>query len=310
MAYIKGNTILAADINAMLATVRSVYGTGTGNFGYGQTAITQNDVVAGQAIDADEWTNLRAMVEVCAVHQGTAIATLPTTGQFTAGQTVFAHEADAPSSNAKDLNSFVAAISTNRLTAAAGSMTLTSGAHTVTRATTWNASIATTIDVGFGSENAARYYFNAGGQIRIRGGHPTGGGSQDVNWRTILTSALGTLTINASSVSITGSSTGAVATTHGFYNMTTSPVTIFNGVNIGSGAYASNDLTITAQVLNRVGTNGGNGNGIRFVITMNDEHTGFEDNVSSGTNIAFDHYRPNLALSGMATPSYTTVSGF
>jgi hypothetical protein len=92
--------------------------------------------------------------------------------------------------------------------------------------------------------------------------------------------------------------------------MTTSPVTIFNGVNIGSGAYASNDLTITAQVLNRVGTNGGNGNGIRFVITMNDEHTGFEDNVSSGTNIAFDHYRPNLALSGMATPSYTTVSGF
>lgn len=308
MAYVKGNNILASDLNGFLATVRSVYGTGNGNRGYGQTAVTQNDVVAGSTIGAAEWTNIRTMINTCASHQGTATTLLPTSGLLATGQSIIAHEVDPPSSNAYDLNGVIANIDTNRLTAAGGSMTLTSSAYTVTRASSWgsgNSTITCTVDVSFTSEDQARYFFNSGGEIRIRPTHSNTTGLQNQNWNSLLSSKVGTMTMKASSFSITGTQTSAVTST-GFYSLTTTASTIFNGTNIGTGAYASNDFTVTAQVLNKVGTNGGNGNAIRFVFLFRDEHTGVSDTVASGTNVIFDHYRATTYMTGIVVPGYTT----
>lgn len=312
MAYVKGNTILAADLNELLSTVRSVYGVGNGNRGYGQTAVSQSDVVANNIITADAWSNLRTIINTCANHQGTATTLLTPSGSFAAGQTVIAHESDAPSNNAYDLNGMVTAIDTNRLTAAVGSMTLTSAAHTVTRATTWgsggSATINCTVDVSFTSEDQARYFFNSGGEVRIRPTHSNTSGTQNQNWNSILSTKIGTMTLKAGSFSISGTQTASVTNT-GFYGLTTTATSLFNGLNIGTGAYTANDFTVTAQVLNRVGTNGGNGNGIRFIISFIDEHTGTSDTVASGTNVIFDHYRATTHLTGIVVPTYATTDG-
>lgn len=310
MTYVKGNTIVATDLNGFLATTRAVYGVGTGDKGYGQTTVTQADVASGDTISGTQWTNIRTMLVACANHQGTAQTLLPTSGLLVSGQTVTAHETGAPSSNTYDLDTVVTAIDTNRLTAAGGSMTLTSGAHSVTRGTTWSSSITTTVDVVFGSENAARYFFNSGGQVRIRFSHPNGVATQDNDWRTILGSKIGTLTIGATTASLSGSETASLTGSMGYYNMTTTAANVFAGTNIGGGAYSANDVSITAAVRNRAAVNGGNGDTIRFVITLDDQHTGSSDTVATGTQVLLDHYRATTYLTGIVVPTYSTVVAF
>lgn len=310
MAYVKGSTILAADLNGLMSTINSVYGVGSGNYGYGQTAISTANVTAGSQVMGSHWTNLRSIINICSAHQGIAQTLMPPSGVLASGQPIVAHESSAPSNNTYDFDGIIANCAANRLVAAASSMTLTSSAHSVTRASTWSSTISTTVDVQFGSENNARYFFNSGGQIRFRVAHPNGTATQDDSWREIVNTMLGTLTMSATSVSISGVATSSLVPSLGFYNLAASAQTIFNGNDLGSGAYAGNDLTVTAQVLNRVGTNGGNGTAIRFVISMNDSHTGFYDSVSSGTNVSFSHYRATAYLAGIVTPTYATQVAF
>jgi hypothetical protein len=297
MTYASGQQILASDYNSFLTSVNNVYGVGTGNSGYGQTGINQTNVAIGQSIAAAEWANLRSMVVICATQQGTA-----TTGLLTAPT------AGASVSASSTLQTIVNNIVTNRNVAAGANMTLTSAATTVTRATTWSTSITASVDVLFASEDAARHFFNAGGQIRLRFGHPNGSSAQDVSWRDVLTTGIGTVTMTGSGLSRSGN-LGTVSSL-GYFQMTASAATVFNGTNIGGGAYAANDVFITAQRLNFAGVRGGNGNGIRFAITLADEYTsGFGDLVSAGTFVAFDHFRSTY-LTGIAAPTMTTVANF
>lgn len=311
MAYVKNSIILASDLNTFLAQARAVYGVGSGDSGYGQTSITQADVAIGGIIRGSEWINMRNMLATCLNHQaGTLPATLPPVSVLTTPQTVFAHETSAPSSNAYDLNGHLATATSQRLIANAASLTVTASAHTVTRSGTWNANISTTVDVGFGSENAARYFFNSGGQIRFLLAHPTGSSAQDVSWRTVLTNQVGTFALSAHGSTNSGSGNYAVANT-GFYEIGTTATTVLSALNVGGGAYAANDVIVTAQVLNRTATNGGNGSTIRFVITLRDEHTNPNfDTVSSGTNVVFSHMRATTHLTGITVPTFTTTTGF
>ena len=52
MAYSKGDVITAATLNGFLTTMRTVYGQGTGDRGYGVTTITQADVTAASVINS------------------------------------------------------------------------------------------------------------------------------------------------------------------------------------------------------------------------------------------------------------------
>jgi hypothetical protein len=312
MAYRKGDVIAAADLNGFLASVRDIYGVGTGNRGYGQTTVTQSNVVVGANVAASHWTNLRSMIAVCATHQGTSITNLPPSGSFAAGQTIFAHEQAAPSSNTYDLDSYIAAIDTNRLTADAASMTLSTSSFTLTRSGAWSTAITGVFDVDFGSENAARYFFNSGGELRIRLVHPSGGTTKDADWRTLLSNAIGTMTLKAGSFSISGTASAAVSNV-GFYSLGSStPTTVLNGQNLGTGAYSMNDVTVTAKVLNRANVNGGNGTGIRFTVVLDDAYTNAEvaeTGLLSGTALHVDVLRATY-LSSIGMPTFTTVTSF
>jgi hypothetical protein len=309
MAYVKGDTISAADFNTFLSTAQNVYGVGSGDRGYGQTGVTQSSVTQGSTINSSHWTNLRSIVAACAAHQGTSTTLLPLSTLLQTGNTVFAHEADAPTSNAYDLNSVVAAIDTNRLTTVAGDMTLASSAHTITRASSWSTSITATFTVTWASENAARYFFNTGGELRIRLSQPTGT-AQDNDWNTVLSTKVGTITFKATSASRSGSG-GTMTTATGFYGLAGTESTIFDGTNIGGTLYTANDVLLYATRTGFVGANGGNGTGIQFRVLLRDDHTNVNfDTVALGAACAVDVYRCTTNITGVTAPSFSTTVAF
>lgn len=300
MAYQKGDRATASDFNGFLNTVRNVYGTGNATYGYGQTAISQNTVSTGTIISGSDWLNLRAMLVVCANHQGTAITDLPPTGVFDPGDIITAHEQAAPSGNPYDLNSYVSAISSNRLVAAPGSMTLVTGAHMATILVTWSDEYNANIDVSFGSENSARYFFNSGGEIRFRFSHPNGSTKADHAMRNMF-SDLGTVKFGATETTSTGDLglSGLV----GYYDLNDTYRWVLNGNNISDyPGYTGFDVGILARRLNYTGVNGGNGATIRFQVFLDSN----AEVMTAGTRVILDHYRATTYLTGIVVPTFST----
>jgi hypothetical protein len=294
MTYATGSLITAADLNGFLTTVRNIYGTGTGDRGYGQTTYSQAAVSSGTKVNASQWAALTNMVNTCANHQGawgpaSNYQPLPFTGR------------KILASDLVGLGANLTALDTNRLTAVSTDMTLTSGAASSVRSGAWNQNMYTVMDMNWASEDAARFFFNSGGQIRVRLTQPAGS-TQDAAWSTIF-SNIGTVTIGANSSSRSG--TAGTMTSTGYYQMVATATQVFTGTDIGGGAYASNDVVMFFNRLNYVGTNGGNGNGIRITIWVMDQHTGVSDSVGTGTSALFDVYRCTSTLTGIAAPTFT-----
>jgi hypothetical protein len=315
MAYSVGGTIQAADINAWLNTINNVYGVGSADRGYGQTSL-QSAVSAGNTISSAHWTNLRTMISRCATHQGTNASTLVTANLLEPADTIYAH-VNGTAPNNLNIANIVSDVDTNRLTGSAG-MALVSGAHVLTKNAAWTTVTECKIDVAFTNEDHARYFFNTGGEIRVRltatGTLAASGAAQDVDWRDVIGTKVGTFTLRATGTTRSGTS-GAIANggkgSQGFYGLNGTQTTIYNGSNIGGAGYTTNDVLISAQVLNVVGTNGGNGNTIRFTVRLQDDHTNVNyDSVSSGMTVNIDHYKvgtTNLPLA-IAAPTISTNS--
>lgn len=294
MTYTTGQSAAATDLNTFLETVRNVYGTGSGDRGYGQTNPALAAVAQGASITAQNWSNLRTAIATSANHQGTSIAALMSNPEV--GQTIAANEA---------LAQIITAIDENRLTAAPSSMTLTNAAHVLTRSSPWSTSISAVVDVDFPSEDAARYFFNTGGELRLKMSHPNGTGRQDSDWRDVF-DRIGVIKF-AAQTSTTSGSAGSLAPL-GYFDLTNTPITIFDGQNIGGSidsAYTANDVTIAAVRRNYVGLRGGNGSGIRFTITLTDESAG--DSISAGTQVIYDLYKATQHVIGIATPTFNNI---
>ena len=88
MTYAQYGTVQASDYNTYVGgnpvtssgTLNTVWATGGGSTGYGQTAVA--NVAAGDSITAAHWANLVNKTSNCASHQGTTITsvTAPVTG--------------------------------------------------------------------------------------------------------------------------------------------------------------------------------------------------------------------------------------
>jgi hypothetical protein len=319
MAYSVGGLIQASDINAWLNTINTVYGTGSGDRGYGQSSL-QAAVAAGNTITSSHWTSLRTMMTRCATHQGTTQTNLVPEANLGSGQTVRAHISGSAPNNF-DIADLVAAIDTNRLTGSAA-MSLTSGAHTLTRGSAWTTTINCNLDVVFSNEDHARYFFNTGGEIRVRltatSTLASSSASQDVDWRDVITNKVGTVTLRGRATTRSGSA-GTIQSggggTQGFYGLNGTQTLIYNGNNIGGTGYTTNDVLVSARVLNVAGTNGGNGNTIRFTIQLNDDHTNANyDSVAAGMTANIDFLKVGttnlpVAISNPTFATNTTWSG-
>ena len=97
---------------------------------------------------------------------------------------------------------------------------------------------------------------------------------------------------------------GTPSTTTGFYDLSTSYATIFEGTNIGSGAYSANDVLVQAK---------SDGAGvITFQITLDDQHAPTSpstvDTVESGTKADITIRKSSTYT--IATPAFATTDSF
>lgn len=246
MTYATDAIILASDYNGFANTgspnVNQVWATGTGNSGYGQPALTT--VTQGDLIQASQTANLLQYITDAADHQGSTI--LPfTISSPSAGDLIL------PASN---VAANITTIYNNRLNADSQGGTSNT---TATSASTWNNSLTVTFTVAFANDNAARYFFNAGGQFGFNFSHPNGAGEnatiyticQDAGTVWSSSPISGTATLAGSNYSgvtkVGGGSPGltTVNTNYGFYAFTGSDVQIFKQEFAAGGT----NLTIFAR---------------------------------------------------------------
>lgn len=225
MAYTSGDTILDNHYNDFATSVNAIWGTGTGDAGYGEST-TVSSVSAGATITAAQWTTLLARMNSMASHQGSSITAI---SNPSAGDTIAAYTALATN---------IATITTNRLTVA----TRQSAANTNRDSTTtFTGTLTFTHKWAWGSENQARFFFNAGGRLSISGsqsGH--GSDSKGNQWANLLTQA-GTYQVTGQASGKSGGSGTASTndTDKGYYDLTSSYVTVFQQYE-DTGPYTAN----------------------------------------------------------------------
>jgi hypothetical protein len=152
MAYTTGDTILDDHYNGFATSVNTVWGSGTGDYGYGQTS-TVSAVSAGTTVTAAQWTTLLARISSAASHQSSSITAI---SNPTAGSTISAYTA---------LSTNLTTITSNRFSVYGRAAVAESSCSTTT---TLTGTIQQTGNWTWGSTDQARYFFNAGGRISVR----------------------------------------------------------------------------------------------------------------------------------------------
>jgi len=266
MAYAQSGLIEAADYNNFINgtnQLNRVWGTGNGDAGYGQTAVST--VAAGNTVTATQWASLINTLNSALTHQsgsGSGISAV-----------VSGDRINHLSTLATNINTSY----TNRLNFATQGTT-TTGATTnsvlnVTGAAAQSLTITRTAT--FSSGDAARYFFNSGGQLNliIGAGTNTGATGRGAGLITMATAAGGVTafrSVTNGGRSGSGQTQNTNNTSIGYYDLTTLNQTIVSLTAISSPytAYPSDTVTIVARSNGVQGANSDNGTIITFVITL------------------------------------------
>jgi len=309
MAYTAGDTILDDEYNTFVtgdaagsgthtvANVNSVWGSGSGDKGYGQTS-TISAVSAGSQITATQWNNFLGRIETLASHQGSTVTDYTS---LTTGDTVTAYAT---------VSTDLSTIYNNRFDCAAVGTAIASSSS---RTATWTTTVNTTQQLAFSSAETLRYFFNAGGTVRLSFSR-SGGTSNDKNteW-TDLCSRSGTVWFSGSAShtvngqALTGTTkvggntggTGSAVTNLDFHDLTGSFQQIFIQY-ADTAPYTANYIKVEALV---------SGANIQFKTTFQDDaaDTGNPTYPLSGTNPqSLDKVDGTLTVSVSAVPPATT----
>lgn len=294
MTYTAGGLIQAEDYNGFANdsanNVGNIWSTGSGDKGYGQTAIS--NVAVGGTVTATQWATLVNNIAAIANHQGTTITarTAPVTGNTI---TIL-------NNVATDINS----ITGSRGNAVAsgtevGTFSGTTSKTTATGSGTTAWTITFTHTVTFASAAATRYFFNAGGLIRLQYGKSSTGTDHDADWNTLAGECGGIFfsgRVNGTTNTIagqaytgttriggTGGTQTTLLTTTGYYNLTpgAAATTIFQ-LNSTVSPYTP-EFIRTTVALNAGSTV------LTFVTTWVDDGTsgaGTSANISGGTAVS------------------------
>jgi len=254
MAYSSGGLIQATDYNGFASTtasanVNDIWGTGSGDKGWGQSALST--VSAAGTVTATNWASLVNTLSSMGSQTGTSITarSAPTTGNLI--------EVLAA------LNTDLTNITTNRNNAVAVGSQYTgwTGTNSKTDATsgaTWTITFVNTVT--FSSAAAARHFFNGGGLIKLDVSKTATGALGDPEWNDLANTLCGDIYISGAAaahtiaaVSYTGvTKTGGtgtattLATTLGFYNLTTSDQVIYKQF-ADTAPYTSNFIQHSAK---------------------------------------------------------------
>ena len=249
MAYAAGDTILDDEYNVFVNSSTSPFGynhfAGTGStvYGWGQTHIPV--AVAGEKITAAQWNLLFNGLINVANH--TNVSLNATTQAIAAGESIAIRAALIT-----DIAAQAAAIAGSSTGATA--LTTSSALTTSNSSSNWVTNFTVEQSVSFTNANTMRWFFNAGGKVRVvtsrtgNGGTSGGATTKDTNWTTLF-AAVGNLDIGGAATTRSGS--GETLTTNGlangFHDISTSYVTLIKLTSDNSG-YTSNTVEIFAKL--------------------------------------------------------------
>ena len=299
-----GDTIYLADYNAIQTIVASVLGTGSGSAtlstqsGYGQT-VSSGQIAAGTNITASQMQNLKTDLDKIAYHQTNAASTAPS---ISAGGTIGYTEWNTYKTQADTLNTNKFTLNVNQATAIDGvSPTFAN----------WNGLRTHTVTVTFADAANARYFFNAGGEIRIVPSHSsTGAAASDVAkgnaWANFLS------TISTIKFGYTNTTAGVTGSSIGWYGLTSSAQTILTSTS--TLTYANNIFSVQASC-NVANNNTGTANILTLIINFNDAGNftsglnTIDENVGGTTTSRVQHYRATGVNVQVNAPTIATASG-
>jgi hypothetical protein len=307
MTYTQGSLIEAADYNgfanASANNINAVWSTGSGDKGWGQTALST--VSIGGTVTATSWA---ALVGNLASAGSQTDSTLTSRTQPVTGNVIAILANVATDINTITLNRGNAVASGTEYGVFSGTTSKTSATGSGQAAWT----ITFTHTVTFASADALRYFFNAGGIVRLKYGKSSTGVDSDEDWNT-LAGYVGSInltgrvngaaqTIAAQSytgttrLSGTGGTETTLTTTTGWYNLTGSPTTIFQ-LNNPTAPYTTEFIRTTATATSST---------VLTLITTwvsdGSSGAGASSNISGGTATA----SPSTTITGTAPTTLVT----
>ena len=298
MAYQAGDTILDDEYNAFLTNtsgtigINHTMGTGATVYGLGQAelATVQGGTDSGTTITAANWNALLTAMDNIANHTNISVTART---QVTAGDTIAIKAAVAT-----DLTSLAAAVAGGSVSATA--VSAGSELQSSRSGTRYAGSHVVEHTVTFANANNMRFFFNAGGKIRVnltRVGN--GGGSKTSKDDSVdeLISAMGNFDIG-SAVS-TRSGSGETLTTDGFAvgftDVTTSYQTIFL-LTQSSGTYTS--MTLKGEL--KGNATAGSTVNVTVKMTLNDADSG-DGTFTDGNTSSVDQFANFIGTTDFAT---------
>jgi len=253
MAYTAGDLIQEDEYNIFVNFASSPFGynhfagTGSGVYGLGESSIST--VSAGDTINASHWNTLFTAMDTVAGHTGD---TLTSRSAVSAGDTIAIKAAVAA-----DLATLAASV--------AGGCTGTSALTTSgelqgpTSSSTWYGTFTTEISATFSSANNMRFFFNAGGKIRIDpvrigNGGTSGASGKDARWDDLY-NAVGNLDMAAHATTRSGSGETLITNglANGFHDLSTSYTTLLK-LQDNTYPYTGNTIEIQAKLNAAVGS--------------------------------------------------------
>ena len=259
MTYSSGGLIQAADYNTFATNLNAIWSTGTTDSGWGQTTISS--VAATGIVTATNWATLVNNLSTSGAQTNTALTarTAPVTGNIIAILTNVATD--------------ITSCTTNRGNAASSGAEVGYASGTTSKTTATGSgqaawTITFTHTITFPSAAQARYFWNAGGRVRLQYGKSSTGTDIDPDWNTFagypgslyITGRVNSAAQTIAGVSYTGTTriggTGGtqttLATTTGWYQLTGTPATIFqlnNATSPYTGEYIQTQATATSTTV-------------------------------------------------------------
>lgn len=283
MSYAQSAIIAASDYNTFVGsnnttsgTLNYVWSTGNGQYGYGQTGLAT--VSTGGTVTAAQWASLINTMNSISTHQSGSSSGISAP---TAGATI---------AYLSGVSTGISTYNTNHLNAASQGSTTTGSVYTAgisaAQGATYGPSTYATRTVTFGSADAARYFFNAGGQLNLV---ITGVTNNDGTARsTDAVNTIGTYFggMSAFKAVTNGQRTGSGGSlagggyVSGYYSLTTSAQTIAQ-VTTSNSTYSTDYCTLSVQSNGAQGSNADKGTVITFTLGYYSSHPGsFNDTLN------------------------------
>ncbi len=292
MTFTSGQKVLAADYNTLITDLNEVYAVGTGDKGYGATPIPTVSsfppFLTADKVTSAQWLDMRDATALMGNHQDTVL-TLPDASDIETGDPITAFS---------DLATSIVDVTNARLDVTPSSTVVDKSVLSDQRVNDWSTQIQHIFTVDFTTDDAARHFFNTGGQIRLTMDAPAT--DEAHQWGAVYAAA-GTFIFDHNS----------------YYGLSS---TIGNPIDIlifssGGGVYSfqSNTWSITAKFIAGSSANGARGSKLEISSTSTDNYSGNPSfpgspDVVVGTFTSTIGERRSVTFFNRPQPIYDTIT--